>query len=483
MNPAPDPLAALVSAIATCDSAFRLMEVLLQFCRDQAEAYREWDDDLTGKANLPALCQQAQDVIAGFGGTVFTAEDSPEHIAAIRDATSAFVQQSPPPPVVRACVLLSALDRELTPKLRAMYPDYHPDPLAPDQLFPVYWPNLKANGWFPKSKLCAAPSSLAQPPEFLPHWGLAPSAEVFSGRRVEFVFTTRMDVKRPIHGPLKLGVGVLNASTTELTWDKVPEPPPARFHSVRPLPETRDAQIAAMRRVASAASTAGVHVLVFPELCLDRVGAEELFKHVEGLDPRPELVVLGSFHWQDESNRRNTAQAFCSGTTELLSHHKMTRFSYRDPDDRVTYTEDIRPGDTLHVFVSTDWSLVLLICRDFLDQSIGTLVERLRPTFLCIPSFTDPSNAFIDAVGALTARAQSVAVFANGPIPSDRVVGAFGVPRTREVPSDGVSLVRQAIAPETLPSLPCLFVYDSEVDQITHLQCGLHNTIVDKPNV
>ncbi len=471
MNPASDPLAALVSAIATCDSAFRLMEVLLQFCRDQAEAYREWDDDLTGKANLPALCQQAQDVIAGFGGTVFTAEDLPEIVSQIRDAVLAFVQHESPPPVARVCVLLLVLDHEWTPKLRRMYPDDRPGPLAPGQLFPVYWPNLKANGWFPKTKLSAAPSSLAQPPEFLPQWGLAPSSNVFSGRRVEFVFPARTEVTRPITGPLKLGVGVLNASRDELMWDTVPTPPPARFHSVRPRPETRDAQVAAMRKIASAAATAGVRVLVFPELCVDRAGAEELFQHVKGLDPRPELVVLGSFHWQDEPNRRNTAQAFRYGTTEPLSHHKMTRFSYRDPDDGVTYTEAIRPGDTLRVFVSTDWSLVLLICRDFLDASIRPLVEHLRPTFLCIPSFTDPTNAFVDSVGALTARAQSVVVFANGPVPSDRVVGAFGVPRAREPVGSGASLARQIDATEQLPTLPCLFVYDGETDQITPLQC------------
>lgn len=467
----PDPLAPLLASIASCDSAFRLMELLMRFCRDQAPAYREWEEDVTWQADRPAAATEVRSVVATFGGMVFAPEDDPDTLNRIRTAVADYIQKTTPPPVVRAELLLRGLDHELTPQLRALYPDFHPGPLAPGQLFPVYWPNLKRNGWLPPDKLSIAPLSLSQPPGFLPKWALAPSADVFSGRQVEFVFPARTDVTPDISGPLRLGVGVLNATTAELTWEE-DTTPPARFRDVRPRPDIRGAQVVAMCRVATLAAAEGVRLLVFPELCIDRLGAEEVFNHVAGLSNRPALVVIGSYHWLDGDGtaRRNTCVAIRSGTPPTrLEHHKIAPFSY--PAGEHTFREDIRPGGVVRVFVGTGWSVVLLICRDFLDTPVRQLVEALRPTFLCVPSFSSTTTPFFGPVEAVTSSAQTVAVFANGPVPSDRVVAVFGVPRTRDNRDAGSSLAREHVVPEPLPALPCLVVYDGATDAIRRLSC------------
>jgi hypothetical protein len=360
------------------------------------------------------------------------------------------------------------LDRELTPKLRSLYPDFNTGPLASDQLFPVYWPNLKHNGWFPPDKLSSQPASMPQPPGFISKWGLAPHPEVFSGRQVEFVFPSRTDVTPSIPGPLKVGVGVLNAETTQLTWDLEPDPP--RFWNVRPHPDIRDAQVAAMCRISTLAANQGVSILVFPELCVDRPGAEEVFNHVAGLKNRPALVIIGSHHWFDGNHRLNTCIAIRSGSPPFqLRHDKMARYTHYENGQ--SWQEDIHPGAMIRVYVSTDWSVILLICRDFLDTSARKMVETLRPTFLCLPSFATTTDPFVNPAGAITTTTQTVVVFANGPVPKDSVVGFFGVPRRRESPGTSASLSREVVILEPLMALPCLIIYDGMSDLITLLPC------------
>jgi hypothetical protein len=474
----PNPIDSLCESIAACDSAFRLMELLMHFCRDQVAVFREWDEVLANHASVPTAQKAAKLVVDNFGGVVFTPEDPHELLEGIRSAITGYVRQDEPPPVVRAELLVQVFGSVFTPKLRSLYPDWHSGSLASKQLFPVYWPNLKKNGWFQKDKLSTPPSSLSQPPGYLPYWGLAPGPEVFSGRRVEFVFAGRTNVSQPIPGPLILAVGVLNAAADELTWERISgsvSDPTLRFRDVRPRPETRDFQVAAMCQLADLAASKGVGVLVFPELCIDRPGAETVFNHIAGLNKRPALIVIGSHHWFDGKDRRNTCVAIRSGPTpDRLEHHKLTRYIHSE--DGQQWLEDIRLGTSIRVYVGTDWSVILLICRDFLDTTVRLLVESLRPTLLCIPSFSLTSTPFVDPAGALTANAQTIVVFANGPVPPDRVVGVFGVPRTREPGAGSVSLARQALMPEPLPTLPCLMLYEGTLDQI--IPCPVDTPVV-----
>jgi predicted amidohydrolase len=226
-----------------------------------------------------------------------------------------------------------------------------------------------------------------------------------------------------------------------------------------------------MCRIVEKATTEGVRVLVFPELCVDKSGAEEVFQYVARFNTPPALVVIGSYHWSDGAVRRNTCTAFRAGSQRPLEHHKIAPFSFKEKETDLTFREDIQPGDTIRVYVGADWSVVLLICRDFLDASLRPLVEALRPTLLCIPSYSQ-TTPFVDFVGALTATAQTVIVFANGPVPVDRVAAVFGVPRLRKTPGTGAALARQDVIPEQLPTLPCLVVYDGHADAITRLSCG-----------
>ena len=468
MNPAPANLnATLLPAVASCDSTFRLMEHLMRFCRDQAAAFRTWDDNPASKADVRAANDEARRIVTDEIGTVFAPDDDPVKLAHIRTAVAGYLGEVVPPPVVRAELLLRELDRAFLANLRALYPDFQPGPLAPGGLFPVYWPNLKGNGWFPADKLSPQPASMSPPPGFLTKWALAPSADAFSGRQVELVFPARTDVSSPLTGALNLGVGILNAERGELVWEEDIGPPPL-FRNVRPRPDIRDRQVAAMCSIATRAASEGVRVLVFPELCVDQSGADEVFRHIATLNAPPALVVIGSYHWLDGATRRNTCTAFRTGTASPLHHHKIAPFSYRQGNQ--TFREDIRSGDTVRVYVGTDWSVVLLICRDFLDASLRPLVEALRPTFLCVPSFSQ-TTPFVDLAGAITASSQTVVVFANGPVPLDRVTAVFGVPRVREEHSSGAALARQSVMPEPLPALPCLVVYSGINDAIRHLPC------------
>lgn len=464
MTPPSDPLASLLTAFVSCDSAFRLMELLMQFCRDQAADFRAWDNNPALKAAARPASAEARRIVTDEIGTVFTFEDDPATLARIRATVAGYLGQADPPAVARAQLLLNAFDSHLTPNLRALYQDFHPGPLAPGGLFPVYWPDLKSIGWFPPGTFSPPPFALSQPPGFLSKWALAPPQDVFSARRVEFVFADRADVSPPLAGPLALGVGVLNATRDELTWDK--DDAAAQFRDVRPRDPA--AQVAAMCRVATRAAAEGVRVLVFPELCIDRTGADEVFRHVAGLSAPPALVVIGSHHWSDGTVRRNTCTAYRSGTARPLNHHKIAPFSFREGG--ITFREDITPGDMVRVYVATDWSLVLLVCRDFLDTALRQLVESLRPTFLCVPSFSQ-TPPFVEFVGAVTASAQTVVVFANGPVPADRVTAVFGVPRVPQKPGSGAALARQDVMPEPLPPLPCLVIYDGIADTLRRLPC------------
>src|SRR5690242_14802042 len=143
MNPTPlGPHDTLLAAIASCANAFRLLELLMRFCRDEAAAFRQWYEKLTHQNELPGAIAEARRVVKGFGGMVFTEQDSPDTLDRIRSAVGEYIRKDDPPSVVRSELLLRVMEQELGFKLRSMYPDFHSGPLQPRQLFPVYWPDL-----------------------------------------------------------------------------------------------------------------------------------------------------------------------------------------------------------------------------------------------------------------------------------------------------------------------------------------------------
>ena len=204
---------------------------------------------------------------------------------------------------------------------------------------------------------------------------------------------------------------------------------PRSFWNVRPRGDLAERQQDFVQRILRGARDAAVDVLVLPELCIDRAGAELLLAERQRLDNEPAILVAGSHHAEDDDgHRRNTCWAVV-GRGGRLEHHKFERFEYDCPRTGGCRVEDIHTAPRrIRLYCGAPWSLTLLICRDALSEPVQRLLRELRPGLVLVPSFSLKTSPFIPVAEALANANQAFVVIANGPVPPDRVVGIFGHP-------------------------------------------------------
>ena len=175
----------------------------------------------------------------------------------------------------------------------------------------------------------------------------------------------------------------------------------------------------------------GVHILLLPELIVDRAGRERLSERLAamsagtGLKP-PLLTVAGSFHVERGSAWCNVCSVLDHTGRVLWDQSKRIPFPYqgspaswlRDcpqglgPEE--SYHEDIEPGGCTVLARSPLGWLAVAICSDLVPASTGgtSAMAQLPADWVLIPSMSITTDQFLEAARDL-ARAGKIVCFAN----------------------------------------------------------------------
>lgn len=200
-----------------------------------------------------------------------------------------------------------------------------------------------------------------------------------------------------------------------------------RFFGARPRDATKRRDAA--RSLVEQADRAGAHVVVLPELSLDEQAQADVAEWIELHANSIRVAVCGSAHRDVDGDRQNVAFVAArrhSPDYQRIEQTKIVPFVWRTPEKN--YVEDIRrPGRVVSLLTGRRWSLLVLICMDFIDRDLARFAEDIRPTLVLVPACSETTGVFRSTAELIASRAQGHAVIANQPVPGGKKAAAAGI--------------------------------------------------------
>lgn len=162
----------------------------------------------------------------------------------------------------------------------------------------------------------------------------------------------------------------------------------------------------------AAAETAGVHLLVFPELTLSPANQQAIERHLldRSRQYRPcriPLIVLGSFHRQGEEKRNQARLLWGGDGRRILEHNKYS------PASLDNVTEDFLPGNHAAFLCTPIGNFSLAICKDIFDDFAGLWIDHLAPEWLLVPSLSNSLSQHLATTKKLWNRHRCTSIVAN----------------------------------------------------------------------
>lgn len=210
----------------------------------------------------------------------------------------------------------------------------------------------------------------------------------------------------------RIGAAIPNTHLDSFEWDTDAEK--TSFYGVRVKPVEREEHVRRVRRLLQLTLDLGLHVVVFPELTIDEALLEEVRQTLSAREPsaRPLLVVAGSRHLPVKEGEPGTNEATALLRSMAELRHQKFR-PYVGPVGKVgTERLDVR-RPTLRVHLSGSWTVVLLICKDLLDDATLTLLTGLQARLVLVPSLSETTEDYITDVRRLAQHSRSTVVVAN----------------------------------------------------------------------
>jgi hypothetical protein len=395
----------LRSKIEEAKDIVDLAAALLLFCRRHEMVYREADNEESSRI------VEAELSLAAHGWFVNRSEElDPDNRERILDAS---LEASEIPLVVRARAIAVGLDRALGTRFYGPFREAGALRLKPDHPVLTTRPPLKEI----LGSLNPRPERLDPRVDRVPNLRLAPSDLHHFEIDLDFSHQDRLgpliDEKNQVFATCHPNRSLkefepLNADT-----------PADSFFWFQPRDAERQDKI--VRALLEQAVTAGAGVVLFPELCLEAEAARCWLAELESPPPPVRLLVAGSHHAVVNGKRRNQALALLRGRKEPLKHWKIFRYV-----DKKLGREDIYEDmPRLTVYFSGGWSLAILICKDFLVDTVRRMLEALAVNMVLVPSMTGSATPFEGFVPLLTQTQQALVVMANSPAEESGVHAMF----------------------------------------------------------
>lgn len=226
-------------------------------------------------------------------------------------------------------------------------------------------------------------------------------------------------------------------------------------------------------------ATEKIGMLVLPELC----ATEDFEATICGAlssgdsdDGWPAMVVGGSRHLADGDRRVNRLSVVyrlprrrrtvhhdqAVDEVETIHHDKVARFILGPPEVptpqgpalNTAGEENIHRSNTIRIHAGAQWSMIPLICADFLDRDVVQAVATLHPRLVIVSAMSQKTSGFVLSADTVIAACQSTVAIANGPAQwtapegtaESSDVAVFVLPL--EDPADGTVRIRIRPAPD-----------------------------------
>ncbi len=403
-TPAPDEddRTRLRAAIDGGSNILLLATELLALCRDQLEALITADGDVSTWRRRDALRREAEALFELVNDEEIDADER----AALHDLAADCADL---PAVAVARTIAEALDAALGHRFLAMFlgravtlregdpiPTPHPD-------WRTLTPQPNSDPWALDGRLDA-----------LPHLRLA--SDWARQLRVTIDGDWRTWHAVPQLGPGdRVACALPNAGFDELEFRRKTVEGRAMFYDLHPRLGD-DEQTARCIALLERAAEQGCRLVVFPELSVPRGVVDELSRWLDR-QQTVELIVAGSHHRKAKNGRwHNESQILFRGWRRRRRHRKFRPFSFIDTEGqtRVTRTEDLaQTSPRMRVYLSTSWTLSLLICKDAVVEPVPRALVNLRANLVLVPALSFKLDAFRTAVADVATWSQGIALVAN----------------------------------------------------------------------
>jgi hypothetical protein len=200
----------------------------------------------------------------------------------------------------------------------------------------------------------------------------------------------------------------------------------------------KSSQLSRFKTLMTLANEKQVDVIVLPECCFSADTQDQITKLFSGgifNSHYSSVVVIGSSHVctpeqppDAPTRQRNRLRLFvksCQGKWMAFDHFKYNPAQGIKLNDIGEEVADEQLDDTEKIVNiicgSNKWSVVPLVCKDFLDPSLMGLWSIVRPTLVLVCSYSEISGPFVTA-GVAAASARSLVVVADNGICDDDLV-------------------------------------------------------------
>jgi predicted amidohydrolase len=394
------------------DGIENVMAVMLRHCREHVGVLRRAYSDPTALGAMHDLADKvAQFVKEEFDDVALEPNDV---CAIVAEATRRVAEVEPPfgadmGDAIAARGFANGLDRQLGPRVASRYRHRGVLRIAKGDAFPVARPPLKEIfgkdiGTLPDSRGPALDECR----------NLRILAEPQRGLEVE-LDTGQIDALANFQADSNTAV-VWTTTLAQLDWDFEERAGQCWFHSVRPL--DRAARVQDAKEQLAVAQAAGCAVVILPEMSLDPGGVDDIIQWSKENGHPFSLLVLGSAHVTGAGGTHTNVSTTLLPNGSRVEHSKWNPFEIplprKDTSELAPHRELITASSPrVRLVLAGAWSFVVLVCKDFLDAGVVTLLEDLRARLVLVPARSPKTADFESGAQQLAAAAQAVVVVAN----------------------------------------------------------------------
>jgi hypothetical protein len=153
----------------------------------------------------------------------------------------------------------------------------------------------------------------------------------------------------------------------------------------------------------------GAAIVVTPELSSTTNTVNLIGQNTAG--GLPPIVIAGGSHVKVNGKRLNRLSTIYTGPSPLVvDHDKIGEYVFGQ-----TWKEDIHRSNVLRIHAGTNWSMIPLICADFLETNVFDAVANLCPRLVIVASMSGKTGDFEKSMGAVIKKSQALVVVVNGP--------------------------------------------------------------------
>jgi hypothetical protein len=175
------------------------------------------------------------------------------------------------------------------------------------------------------------------------------------------------------------------------------------------------AQDTVVRDALQLASVVDADIVLTPELSSTPRTVKLLQKALGNIGyGRPRIVIAGGIHQRIQGKRVNRLSTiYASATPSTIPHDKIGE--YQIPIEGKQCVENISRSTELRIHAGINWSMIPLICADFLENEVVEAVADLYPRLVIVASMSRKTADFELSMAQVIRKCQALVAMVNGP--------------------------------------------------------------------